>query len=489
MLKRKPMFDVFYENKKAWPKLAWVAQIDMQAKSICVFHGSMLEIGDEWAVEGVWDGDFKQGGFDKTDFFYGSGLRKRDGKIVFVSSSTGVDRLWYVNDKTIAFIGNTLPGLLAVSKISLDTTYKTYQNDLNTVQTRGISSYVNKIKANPKDLCVVYFKNVVLHETGFIEVDKTDITPPFLDYASYVAFLNEKAVLLGQNALDSSRKFKIEMLVGLSSGYDSIATAIVAKSSGCEKSVSIVNASSLWRGSDSGSFIAKKLGLACQLVKHNKNAYNHELSIWANTGGSGGRNLTLFEYPKPLCLFFSGGYGDIIWDRNHCFVKEPKGGVNEMLCEFRLAEGVFVTVVPWWGIKRAKQIQELNHLNEMNPWVINTNYDRPVARRMIEEAGIQRGQFAQSKKNTASNQPFLWPSTKEAHDKFNLYLVKCGMRPRSRFEVKFISFACLVIKLINSNLLKFAPEAKKWKPWLKSPERHMFFVWANSTLRDEYYRN
>ena len=31
-----------------------------------------------------------------------------------------------------------------------------------------------------------------------------------------------------------------------------------------------------------------------------------------------------------------------------------------------------------------------------------------------EEAGIQRGSFAIRKKDTASNEPFWWPSTREA---------------------------------------------------------------------------
>jgi len=482
------MLTIGFEIQKTWPKLAWVAKISPDKETVIVFHGSMVEIGVDWAVEGVWAGTFGDFDFDKTDLFYGSGIRKRNNVLTFVSSASGVDRLWYVKYNEKYYVSNTLPGLLQKTGLNLLMDYKFYAKDLTSVQTLGLNRHVKIIKTNYAELHVVYFKNICWNSSGMMVVDKPDTTPELNTFEVYKQYMYDNAVKLGENARDAQRKFKIDLLVGLSSGYDSIATAIISKQSGCKKAASIVNPSSFWRGSDSGLHISKKLGLSCQILKHDKKKYRQELSVWASTGSDGGRNLTLFDYPKPLCLFFSGGYGDVVWDINHPLLSEPRGGVNEMLCEFRLIEGLFITVVPWWGIRKAQEIQKINQLKEMVPWSLGTDYDRPVARRIIEEAGISRGHFAIRKKNTASNNPYWWPSTKEAHDKFNQYLIEHGMKPSSRFKVKFLSIFYVFIKLINSNFLKFLSEEKKWRPWLKSQERHMFFVWANHTLRDEYYK-
>ena len=57
-------------------------------------------------------------------------------------------------------------------------------------------------------------------------------------------------------------------------------------------------------------------------------------------------------------MFFKGSYGDVVWDRLHQNLAEPRGDTDASLCEFRLIEGVFLMVVPWWGIRKVKDIQK-----------------------------------------------------------------------------------------------------------------------------------
>ena len=73
-------------------------------------------------------------------------------------------------------------------------------------------------------------------------------------------FLKATSEKLGKNARSTKRKYKIEMLVGISSGYDSVATSVISRYAGCEKAVTITNSSSLWRGSDSRVPYCKKFG-------------------------------------------------------------------------------------------------------------------------------------------------------------------------------------------------------------------------------------
>ena len=96
-----------------WPKLAWVASFVEGSEEIRVLHGPMVETSPDWIVEAVWAGDFQSGAFDLTDLVFGTGIRLRDNRAVFVSSGTPFDRLVYYKDQENWFVGNSFPALLA----------------------------------------------------------------------------------------------------------------------------------------------------------------------------------------------------------------------------------------------------------------------------------------------------------------------------------------------------------------------------------------
>ncbi len=479
------MLRLDFELKQSWPKLAWVAEIDKN--EVFLRHGPMVEIGQDWAVEAVWDGKFEFGDFDKTELVFGSGIRKRENEIVFVSSSTGVDRLWHVNINGIIFISNTLPGLLSASGLSLQSDYEFYSEDIESLQIKGIFSCKKKIPSIGPCIHMVYFNNLVYRSGELHEISKSCCKANFYDYKSYEKYLKDGAVKIGKNSRSSFRKSNIEMLVGLSSGYDSIATAVVAKNAGCYKAVSIANSTSFWRGSDSGKDIAELLGLQCELYRQDRKKYKKEISLWAGSGTPGGRNFSVFDYPGTLSIFFSGGYGDVVWDRQAKEITEPKGGLNEILSEFRIIQGFFVSVVPWWGIQKARQIQKINFLDEMKPWTLGTDYDRPIARRLIEEAGVPRGLFGVRKKDTSSNSPLRWPSTALARKSFRNYLMSRGISPPGWIRLNLFLFLSHASNLVYKNTFKRFGVRKWWRPWLRFPGRKQLFIWANHSLRDMYY--
>src|SRR6184192_1739681 len=84
-----------YREVPRLPRLAWVATIDRAAGDVLVFHGSAVECREEWMVEGVWDAEFRSGGFHESPHFFGSGLRLADGCLYCVPSSALVNRLMY----------------------------------------------------------------------------------------------------------------------------------------------------------------------------------------------------------------------------------------------------------------------------------------------------------------------------------------------------------------------------------------------------------
>jgi hypothetical protein len=82
-----------YVPVPSWPALAWLAQCHRAHNVVTVFHGSGVEVTDDWFAEAAWAGDFDAGDFDRTDVVAGSGGRIRGDELVFVSSASTVDRL------------------------------------------------------------------------------------------------------------------------------------------------------------------------------------------------------------------------------------------------------------------------------------------------------------------------------------------------------------------------------------------------------------
>ena len=66
--------------------------------------------------------------------------------------------------------------------------------------------------------------------------------------------------------------------------------------------------------------------------------------------------------------------------------------------EFRLRVGFVHLPVPTIGALRTPELRKISRSPAMKPWVISPNYDRPIPRRIVEEAGVPRSWFGQNKK-------------------------------------------------------------------------------------------
>jgi hypothetical protein len=471
-----------------WPKLSWVARATPGDQTIHVYHGPMVETGDGWCVEAVWTGDFTRGRFDQTDIVLGSGVRCIGDKAVFVSPSTGVDRLWHCRHKGDLYVSNSMPGLLAATGLSLreDLSSDSYRADLHSVEDLGIARYKRALPTDGGDLNVLYFDNLEYDGASVAERAKPVTAPHFACCKGYLDYLVRTAREIGANLACPARRTRIVPLSGISSGYDSPAVSAIARYAGCTQTATIRNSASFWRGSDSGEAIAKQLGMECRGYDLDPRSYRDETAVWAAAGVAGGLNLTLFDYPQPLCLFFNGSYGDKVWDRRRHDLSEPVGDRDSFLCEFRLSQGVFHCVVPWWGIARAGEINALGAREEMAPWTLNTSYDRPVARRILEEAGVDRNAFGIRKKNASSNAAFLWPYSAQCQESFRRFLKDRGLSCPSRFSVRWIRRLAQAENLFYLNVLAALGIRKRLRPWRSIAGSRLLVHWAVDELKKTY---
>ncbi len=477
-----------FKEISEWPKLSWVAAINRGNPVITLFHGSCVEIATSWCAEAVWDGDFAEGDFDCTDIVVGTGIRVRREGVFFVTSGDTLNRLYCHQDSDRKIVSNSLPALLAVAEIDLLEDFP-YADSMATVM-KGLHSYDRQIPSSIGDIQIVYYHNLRLNDDELIEVPKPSSAPDFTDFKSYRHYLFESAKKVGLNAAAHGRKHIVNSLTTVSSGYDSCAAAVVAREAGVTKAVTLSksrrDASNLFNLNDSGAKVAEQLGMQCTSYIRKRKNFPHEYTAWAAMGNVGDINLAIFDYPQPLCLMFTGFMGDVFWDKD-TIQPEPlhrKDTSGARFSETRLELGVFICSPVLWGCRNEAQILKLAHLPEMRPWLLDNAYDRPIPRRLLEEAGIKRGAFGTKKRAATFNRQYGRPLSVDLHAEFSQFLAERGINAGSVFAEKLVlllsGFDWVFLRRLPANL-RFS-----CKNWVKLPSPTLFFLWANRRLKNRY---
>ena len=378
---------------------------------------------------------------------------------------------------------------MAVAGLSFIDEYEHYVRDVNSI-VNGLKGYTRQIPCKEGELQIIYFNNLIWDGGDLVEVEKTDTAPCFDRFKTYSDYLMDNAVSLAKNMADASRCHLISPLVTISEGYDSSVAAVVARKAGCRQSVTISQSTSIWRGSDSGEGVAGYLGMKCSTCNRTARRYSMEESIWAVAGRASILNWTLFDYPENLCLLFTGPYGDKMWSRSRWEFSDPlqwtlpyMGGIGE----FRLFKGIFHCPVPFWGMRHLKEIWEITLSQEMEPWSIPGGYDRPISRRIVEEAGVPRDVFGQRKKNTSHDEPLLWPYTPESAESFRCFLADRGMSSPGSLKILLRRKSASLAHLIESNLPgSFSARARRHRKKQMDKTANLLFQWGNIELIQQY---
>lgn len=473
---------------EAWPKLSWVASLAKAGDAVTVLHGPCVETHTSWFAEAVWDGEFSDGDFDRTEIVCGSGGRLRGNAICFVTSGDTLNRLYWLGHSGAILVSNSLPALLAVAGVSLVEGYA-YADAMASI-TRGVASYVREIPSTGGSVHLVYLHNLTVDADGVREVPKPSLAPDFVDFATYRSYLFASAARVGRNASSPNRRHAVGLLATLSSGYDSCAAAVVAREAGAREAATIAKgrrtAGTLFDTGDSGAAVASSLGLNCGSYERSQKSFPLEDAAWAVMGNVGDISLSLFDYPAPLCLLFTGFMGDVLWDTRtvqpeHLHRKDTSGA---RFSEARLEQGVFLCSPVFWGCAQEARILALSHLPEMQAWRVGGDYDRPVPRRLLEEAGVKRGTFARGKRVASFNRRFGRPLSPDLRDDFSAFMARRGRRSGALMA----EVAAYIADGIDYHLLGKPPleQGSSCDRWVRIPSPTDFFLWANERLKRRY---
>lgn len=463
----------FVQNPDLSP-LAWLATVSLTDGVTTIVHGRWVELQEDGLVEGVWDGPFEELGLGFSAYVFGSGVVRQEHGILFVSSTSTTDYLYWQQtaaDKVV--VANTLPLLLAAIGDQLDSACREYPA-INASIMSGISSYVRKIPTEKGFVNRLMHANLQVTLGGVAEVTK--LSPArFAGYCDYVAHLESVYQRLAKNARDPARHHPMAIFSTQSRGYDSTAANAIAARFGVDGCFTITRGKGIGRFADSdaeyqsdddGSEICAVLGITPVAIERRalEEDSSREYLYYATMHQTGDFNFDQFRVhlDRPTVLI-TGCLGEI-WSDQAWHLDRP-GLVdselrrvdlgNHALTEVRLDAGYVQLPFPYIGARSREDIFRITNATEMGRWRLGTSYDRPIPRRIAEERGVARRLFGQEKMaSELQYAPPVVPINSDLRRAYFDFVVKEGLLRRWQLW-------CL-------------PAVRKWNSlqWTTTPQRH-----------------
>jgi hypothetical protein len=106
------------------------------------------------------------------------------------------------------------------------------------------------------------------------------------------------------------------------------------------------------------------------------------------------------EHDLDRRMLVSAFFGDGMWWMNRpprpILWRSDQSGSS--LGEYRLRVGFIHVPLPCFGGEQYRVTQQISRSPELRPWIMGRAYDKPIARRILEEAGVPRGTFGEVKR-------------------------------------------------------------------------------------------
>jgi hypothetical protein len=484
------------------PRLAWIALVQSDNKRLDVLHGRDVETGPDWLVEGVWPDAFSKLSFSRSPHFFGSGIDARGDEIRFVPSAATVDRLLIAEFGAATFISNSLPLILGVTgaRLNPDVSYGSCSFSI----AKGIDGYDPDIPVVHPTLRMIrqHFHDVLVLSGAEFERDRLSEARDFRGYSEYVESLCQVVDGIGRNMSDSGRQKRLHGYGTLSRGYDSPAVAALVRNIGVRHHYSALRSNTAiprWlnrmASEDDGRPIGEILGVEVEPLRPltTRHVGQNELYFLA---ASYAEPETVFhslaqdlESRADPSVLFTGYQGGLVWGTSlalpyltDMLKRKDTSGLN--ISELRLKAGFVNVPVPFIYARSLPSIFGISKSDEMAPWRLGTDYDRPIPRRIVEEAGVPRSMFGMRKK--AVIDWYGLPYNRQLRDEFQAWLeereaisisrVKRALR-RDRW---LYPVAALAAQLRGKQISDGAAFA------LSRDVRRLLNVWATNQLADTY---
>jgi hypothetical protein len=459
----------------ALPKLAWLAQVNGRDHTCAVTHGLWVETAAQFFIEGVWDGEFTEGAFDRSACVFGSGAVVHDDTLVFVPSASTTDYLywWSSADTSAVLVANSLPLLLACRGDELDPAVQDYDAINNSIKA-GIDGYAASVPTVHGGVKRLMHWNLLVSPGGVRQRDKPR-PPGFESFEDYFTYLDQACAGLAANAKDAHRRRPMAIFSTQSRGYDSTAANAVMAPHGIDLVLTVSQGKG--RGffadedqhlqvNDDGSDICHFFKLPCVAIERRalETESSKEYLFYACLHETGDFNfLQIDDHVRQPTVLMTGCLGELWYGA--AYYAEHSGAVNSHLVrgdlgnhgltEIRLQAGYVQLAFPYIGARNRADIFRITESQAMAPWRLHNNYDRPIPRRLAEQTGLPRAAFGQLKMASLLEYPApVTPVNRALRQEYLGFLVKQG--------------------LLSPLKVRLLPLVRRWNAivWTTSPQRH-----------------
>lgn len=479
------------------PALAWVARID--DSRVSAWTGERVERADDWVVEGVWDGEFAAGEFHRAPVFFGSGLRVGEDRVFLVPSNAVTDRLYFVRGRSGLIASNSLPLLLGAShhRLRRDRDYMSFSYAIrhgvfeyeDSIPVRGPRSRVSHLIHRPA--CVRHGRPVRYDRTSARGFD---------DFRAYRSALSGAVQRLRENASAPEREHQTELLSTISSGYDSTCASVLAREAGATTALTVPESNSMWprllkpaAADDRGGSAAESLGLTPVELRPGPSTDE----IYFRSAACIEPDLAFDGLPRHLeddrvGMVFTGYYGDTLWglfdDSEIDSALRWTNPSGMSVAEARLELSFVNLAVPFIYGRSRPSIHRISRSDEMEPWRLGREYDRPIPRRIAEEAGVDREEFGVRKKAIVD-----WhaePRNRELREGYRSWVIEFLDLGRPRYLARLYggTAAFLASRVFDSiyESVSGSPRSTEAYPLWDANPQSLMFRWAANRLSTEY---
>lgn len=396
-----------YRPNPDLPRLAWCAHLTRDDDAIVVHHGPWVETREDCFFEGAWNGPFTAGGFENADMLLGTGAKITETGPVFAAPSHPVERIYSVHLPDALIVSNSLVFLLVAADDQPDPTYADYffdwwRNLRGATRTSLFLRTYRGRRVQVDDGCNLRITPDLAIER---QLRKRSASPQ--SYEQLIGLLQDTVDAIVDNAASPERRQRFRPVSMISTGYDSPAVSVLASRAGCTEAVTFawVDGAGGETGDD-GSLIADVLGLAT--TRYVRLGYKQRTDLpeaeFCTAGPMGWAPLCTMEQRLVGSLLFTGVPGYSWHDQS--FRVPPYG--DELLgrphfpymsnTEFRLRVGYLMFPTLFIGAIHDHAIRCITNSAEMRPWVVpDIRQNKPILRRILEEAGVARTAFARMK--------------------------------------------------------------------------------------------
>jgi hypothetical protein len=362
-----------------------------------LIFGAGVRPTDAGIFEGTWVGD---GGADlaplRSTTPFGSGVLLDGDELNIVPPGHMLEGVYVCQRPTELIASNSFACLLAAAGLELDPEVlypSLFQRSVDGLMHTTIPTTTDPIHA-------AFHDNLRVDLEGRLTAIPKPREKPFTSFGELRKRLSEALASAFANTPSH------EPVVTISSGYDGAAVAVLATELGCRRAATVTEGKPV-RGSasagDSGEAVGRLLGMDVDSFERLAYLRRDDLpeAEFLATGFTG-EEVVMSEMDQKLhgSMLVSAFFGDGMWWMN----RPPRPSLwrsdqsGSSLGEWRLRLGFVHVPLPFLGAQHYRITQSISRSPEMRPWVLGRRYDKPIPRRILEEAGVPRGSFGEVKR-------------------------------------------------------------------------------------------